>query len=80
MLADPAILAAAERHGRTPVQVVLRWHVQSGYIPTPKSSDPIRQAQNLDVFTFALSDDEMTRLNGLDRPDPDMFDSDKFGH
>jgi len=80
MLADPAIAAAARRHGKTPGQVVLRWHVQSGYVPAPKSADPVRQAQNLDVFDFALSDEEMRLLDGLDRPDPQMFDADHFGH
>ena len=80
MLADPAITAVAERHGRTPAQVVLRWQTQSGYVPAPKSSDPIRQAQNLNVFDFELSADEMTALNTLNRPDPKMMDADVFGH
>jgi 2,5-diketo-D-gluconate reductase A len=80
MLADPAITAAAERLGRTAAQVVLRWHVQQGFIPTPKSADPVRQAQNLDVFGFTLSDDEMAAIGALDRPDPTMFDADSFGH
>lgn len=79
MIADPVISAAAQRHDRTPGQVVLRWHVQSGYVPTPKSADPVRQAQNLDVFDFTLSDAEMAALNALDRPDPVMLDSDTFG-
>ncbi len=80
MTDDPAIVAAAERHGRTPAQVVLRWHVQSGYVPIPKSADPARQAQNLDVFGFTLSDEEMAALGRLDQPDPGMLDSDVFGH
>lgn len=80
MLADPAIVAAAERHGRTPAQVVLRWHVQHGFVPAPKSADPGRLAENLDVFDFALSAAEMLALDGLDRPDPTMFDADSFGH
>lgn len=80
LLADPAILAAAERHGRTPAQVVLRWHVQQGFVPVPKSADPGRLAENLDVFDFALDAAEMAALDGLDRPDPTMFDADSFGH
>lgn len=80
MLADPAITAAAERLGRTAAQVVLRWHVQQGFIPTPKSADPVRQAQNLDVFGFTLSEAEMAAIGALDRPDPTMFDADSFGH
>ena len=80
MLADPAITAVAERHGRTPAQVVLRWQTQSGYVPAPKSSDPTRQAQNLNVFDFELSADEMAALNALNRPNPKMMDADVFGH
>lgn len=80
MLADPAIVAAAERHGRTPAQVVLRWHVQQGFVPAPKSSNPQRLAENLAVFDFALDADEMAALDCLDRPDPGMFDADHFGH
>ena len=80
MLADPAITRVAQHHGRTPAQVVLRWHTQSGFIPTPKSSDPNRMAENLDIFNFHLSDDEMKVISSLDRPDPDMFDADSFGH
>ncbi|MEC7761799.1 MAG: aldo/keto reductase [Pseudomonadota bacterium] len=80
MLADPAITGIAEAHGKTPAQTVLRWQVQSGYVPAPKSSDPARQAQNLDVFDFALTEAEMTVLNGLDRPDPGMLDANSFGH
>jgi len=80
MLADPVIADMAKHHGRTAAQVVLRWHTQRGFIPTPKSADPVRQAQNLDIFDFTLSDAEMAALNGLDRPDPKMFDADSFGH
>jgi len=80
MLTDTAIVAAAQRHGRTSAQIVLRWHTQSGYIPAPRSLDALHQAQNLDVFSFTLSSDEMAALNALDRPDPEMFDADRFGH
>lgn len=80
MLADPAIAAAAERHGRTPAQVVLRWHVQHGFVPAPRSSNPQRLAENLAVFDFALDAVEMAALDALDRPDPTMFDADSFGH
>ncbi|CAM4112276.1 aldo/keto reductase [Bordetella muralis] len=80
MLADPAIAAVAKRHSRTPAQVVLRWHTQRGFVPAPKSSDPTRQAQNLNIFDFQLSDDEVAALNALDRPDPNMLDAERFGH
>lgn len=80
MLADPAITRIAEAHGKTPAQIVLRWQVQSGFVPAPKSADPERQAQNLDVFGFALTEADMAALNGLDRPDPEMLDANSFGH
>jgi 2,5-diketo-D-gluconate reductase A len=60
------VLAAAERHGVSPSQVVLRWHVQLGTIPIPKSGNPDRQRENLDVFGFTLDDDEMAALTGLE--------------
>jgi diketogulonate reductase-like aldo/keto reductase len=70
MLADPAIADIAARHGKTPAQVVLRWHVQQpGVVAIPKSGDPGRIAENLAVFDFALSDAEMARLHGMARPD-----------
>ena len=80
MLADPTIVSVAERHGRTTAQVILRWLTQQGFVATPKSSNPTRMAQNLDIFDFTLSADEMALLGTLDRPDPDMFDADSFGH
>ena len=80
MLADPVISAVAERHGRTTAQVILRWLTQQGFVATPKSSNPTRMAQNLDIFGFSLSADEMAALGRLDRPDPEMFDADSFGH
>lgn len=80
MLADPLITAVAERHGRSTAQVILRWLTQQGFVATPKSADPLRQAQNLDIFDFTLSADEMAVLGTLDRPDPGMLDADVFGH
>lgn len=82
MLADPVItaIATATAHGRTPAQVVLRWIVQQGIIATPKSANPLRLAQNLDIFGFTLSPAEMAALDTLDRPDPTMLDADSFGH
>ncbi|MEV0848050.1 aldo/keto reductase [Streptomyces sp. NPDC049954] len=66
LLDDPAVADVAERHGVTPGQAVLRWHVQLGAVPVPKSADRDRQRANLDVFGFELSDEDM-RLVG-DRP------------
>ena len=80
MLADPVITGIAARYGRTPAQIVLRWAVQQGFATAPKSVNPERMAQNLDVFGFALGSEDMAALDGLDRPDPGMLDADSFGH
>lgn len=79
LLGHPAVTTLAQRHGRTPAQIVLRWHLQNGFVPLPKSSDPTRQAQNLAIFDFELSEAEVASLH-LDRPDPEMFHPKTFGH
>lgn len=66
VIGEPAVVAAARAHGVTPTQVVLRWHVQLGSIPIPKSADPDRQRENLDVFGFELSDAEMASISALE--------------
>ncbi len=80
LLESPPIVAAASAHARAPAQVVLRWHVQQGILPVPKSSSPERLAQNLAVFDFDLSDGEMIAISGLDRGGEGVMDSDRFGH
>ena len=71
---------AAEAHGVTPGQVVLRWHLQLGAVPIPKSANPERQRQNLDLFGFELSDDEMAAITGLGRADGRRFGGDPDTH
>ncbi len=78
VLDDPTIVELAERHGKTPGQVVIRWHLQLGNVVFPKSVTPERIEQNIDVFDFELSDAEMDVIGKLDRgertgPDPDTF-------
>ncbi|WAL72018.1 aldo/keto reductase [Kitasatospora sp. YST-16] len=78
VLDDPAITAIAARTGKSPAQVVLRWHLQLGNLVIPKSVTPARIRQNLDVFDFALTEDDMTAIAATDRdlrtgPDPDQF-------
>lgn len=80
LLDEPAVLALATAHGVTPGQVVLRWHVQQGLVAIPKSSNPERLAQNLDVFGFELSGEELASLYNLGSGDADIADSDTFGH
>jgi len=65
-LRDPVITGIAEKHGMTPAQVVLRWHIDSGRSAIPKSVRPERIAENLDVFDFALSTDEIAAIDALD--------------
>ena len=79
VLDDPTIVAIAERVGRTPAQVTLRWHVQRGDVIFPKSVNPSRLRENLQLFDFELSADDLTAISALNRnqrtgPDPDTFD------
>ena len=66
VLADPVITAIAARTGRTPAQVVLRWHLQQGRIVIPKSVTPSRIAENLDVFGFELTPADLTAIDTLE--------------
>lgn len=80
ILRDPIILAAAERHSRSPGQVLLRWLVQRDIVPIPKSANPQRLAENLDVFSFELAEQEMAGTAALDRNGEGAVDSDRMGH
>jgi 2,5-diketo-D-gluconate reductase A len=59
---------------------VLRWHLELGCVPIPKSSDPGRMRENLAVFDFALAPDEVAALSALDRGEAAAVDSDRYGH
>lgn len=79
LLEDPVIAELATKHGRTPAQVVLRWHLQLGNVVIPKSVTPSRIAENIDVFGFELDDEDLAALARLDTgtrlgPDPATFD------
>ena len=67
VLSDRSVVEIAERHERTPAQIVLRWHLQQGRIVIPKSVTPARIAENLDVFGFELTDDELAAVDRLER-------------
>lgn len=76
---NPVIMSICEKYGRTPAQIVLRWHVQLGCAVIPRSTNPKRMAQNMALFDFSLSDDDMTAIAGLDAddrlgPDPATFE------
>jgi 2,5-diketo-D-gluconate reductase A len=80
VLDDPTIAEIAERAGRTPAQVVLRWHIQHGNIVFPKSVTPARISENFELFDFELEPGEVERIDELDRgeggrhgPHPDRF-------
>lgn len=65
LLAEPVIAKIAEAHGKTVAQVILRWMLQEGVVTFPKTTNPQHILDNIDVFDFELSDDEMTRINAL---------------
>jgi diketogulonate reductase-like aldo/keto reductase len=84
VLQDPVIGEIAEAHGKSPAQVMLRWGLQHGRSVIPKSTKPHRIAENIDVFDFELTDDEMQAINGLDTgkrggPEPDAITLEAFG-
>jgi len=66
LLAEPVLTSIADRHGRTPGQVVLRWHVQLGLVAIPKSGNAGRLRQNLDVFDFELDDGDLEQIGTLE--------------
>lgn len=78
VLEDEVVTGIARVHYKTPAQVVLRWHIQHGLIVIPKSKTPERVAENIEIFDFELSDDDMRAIDGLNQdrrvgPDPDLL-------
>ncbi|MEC1575926.1 aldo/keto reductase [Bacillus haynesii] len=79
LLSHPLLKDIADKHGKTPAQVILRWDLQNGVITIPKSTKAERIAQNADIFDFELTIEEMKQIDGLNEntrvgPDPDNFD------
>jgi 2,5-diketo-D-gluconate reductase A len=81
VLDDPVLKSIADALGKTTAQVTLRWHIQRGDVVFPKSTNEGRMRENFAIFDFALDDDQMHVIDGLDRgaegrtgPDPDVFD------
>jgi diketogulonate reductase-like aldo/keto reductase len=64
-LADPVVGGVAEAHGKTPAQILLRWNLELGTVPLPKANRQEHQAENLDIFDFELSDEEISELASL---------------
>lgn len=78
VLGEPAIVRAARKHGRTPAQVVLRWHLQLGNVVIPKSVSPERLRENIDLFSFELDEEDLAEIAKLDTgtrigPHPETF-------
>lgn len=67
LLKDPAILKIAESHGKSAAQVILRWHIQEGFSVIPGASNPDYIKENIDIFDFELTDEEMGRMRSLNK-------------
>lgn len=80
LLSDRVITEIAGRHGRTPAQVIVRWHVQHGVSAVPKSTNEARLAANIGFFDFALSETDMLAIDRLDQGEAAARDSDVEGH
>mgnify|MGYP002654000942 FL=1 len=74
------LVEVAAAHGVTPAQAILRWHLQRGVLPIPKSATPERQRANIDLFDFSLTDDEVAAITDLSRPDGRLFGGDPDHH
>ncbi|GAB3520491.1 aldo/keto reductase [Arthrobacter monumenti] len=80
LLQEQTITSLADKYGKTPGQIVLRWHVQLGAVVIPKSAKPERIRQNIDIFDFELAPDDMDSISAMDTGVSDIADSDDFGH
>lgn len=80
LLEDPTLKELAAKYGKSTAQIVLRWHIQLGVVAIPRSSNPERQAQNIDIFDFALTDADMAAITALDTGEHPRADSDTQGH
>jgi diketogulonate reductase-like aldo/keto reductase len=83
-LEDPVIGEIAVSHGKTPAQVMLRWHIQQGRQVIPKSVTPSRIKENFDVFDFELTSEQLTAIDALDTgvrggPEPEAITRENFG-
>jgi 2,5-diketo-D-gluconate reductase A len=77
---QPLLIELAERHDRTPSQIALRWFIELGVSVVPKSGNPQRMAENLDIFDFALTSEELAAIAALDVGEATAYDSDQVGH
>jgi 2,5-diketo-D-gluconate reductase A len=80
LLGEAMIARSAQEHGKTPAQVVLRWHVQLGLVTIPRTSKPERLEENRDLFDFELTPEDLDRIATLDRHGAGALDPESFGH
>lgn len=80
LLNAPVLGKVGRKHGKTPGQIALRWHVEQGLVAIPKSANPQRMKENLDIFGFSLDEDDMTAIATLDGGDEAGVNSDVQGH
>jgi 2,5-diketo-D-gluconate reductase A len=80
LLSEPILATIGAKYGKTPGQVILRWDVDQGIVAIPRSSNAERLAQNLDIFDFALTADEIAAISALDTGAEKRADSDTGGH
>ncbi len=80
LLNEPTLVQIGAKYGKTPAQVVLRWNIELGLATIPRSSNPKRLMQNIDIFDFTLSADEIATISALDTGAEPRADSDATGH
>ncbi len=80
LLEDQTLATIAANYDKTPAQIVLRWNVELGLVAIPRSSNPARLAQNLDLFDFTLTAEEVAAISALDTGTEKRVDSDTMGH
>src|SRR6266545_5793093 len=80
LLSEQTLATIAAKYGKTPAQVVLRWDIELGVVAIPRSSNPERLAQNIDIFDFRLTADEVAAISALDSGVEKRVDSDTMGH
>ena len=80
LLSEPLLATLAAKYGKTPAQVVLRWDIELGLVAIPRSSNPERLAQNIDIFDFTLTAGEVAAISALDTGAERRADSDTSGH
>src|SRR5690349_12207468 len=80
LLQEPTLVSIAGKYGKTPAQVVLRWHIELGNVAIPRSANPRRIAENINIFDFSLTTDEVAVISALDTGAEPRVDSDLSGH